>query len=60
VVEHPVLGKLRQVGPPFELHLTPASVRTAPPLLGEHTDAILAELEYAAEEVARLRDAGVV
>jgi formyl-CoA transferase/CoA:oxalate CoA-transferase len=60
VVEHPVLGKLRQVGPPFELHLTPASVRTAPPLLGEHTDAILAELEYAAEEVARLRDAGTV
>ncbi|MFH0751038.1 MAG: CoA transferase [Chloroflexota bacterium] len=59
-VEHPVLGKLRQVGPPFELHATPASVRTAPPLLGEQTDAILAELGYAAQEVARLRGEGTV
>jgi crotonobetainyl-CoA:carnitine CoA-transferase CaiB-like acyl-CoA transferase len=59
-VEHPVLGKLRQVGPPFELHATPASVRTAPPLLGEQTDAILAELGYPAGEVARLRAEGTV
>jgi crotonobetainyl-CoA:carnitine CoA-transferase CaiB-like acyl-CoA transferase len=59
-VEHPVLGILQQVGPPFELHATPASVRTAPPLLGEQTDAILAELGYAAEEVARLRADGTV
>jgi crotonobetainyl-CoA:carnitine CoA-transferase CaiB-like acyl-CoA transferase len=59
-VVHPVLGPLLQVGPPFELHATPASVRTAPPLLGEQTDAILAELGYAAEEVVRLRDGGTV
>jgi crotonobetainyl-CoA:carnitine CoA-transferase CaiB-like acyl-CoA transferase len=59
-VAHPVLGLLRQVGPPFELHVTPASVRTAPPLLGEQTDAILAELGYAADEVARLRADGTV
>jgi crotonobetainyl-CoA:carnitine CoA-transferase CaiB-like acyl-CoA transferase len=59
-IEHPALGRLRQVGPPFELHATPASVRTAPPLLGEQTDAILAELGYTAAEVARLRDEGTV
>jgi len=59
-VEHPVLGRLSQVGPPFELHATPASVRTAPPLLGEHSGAILAELGYTAEEVARLRDEGTI
>jgi len=59
-VEHPVLGRLGQVGPPFELHATPASVRTAPPLLGEQTDEILAELGYAAGEVAGLRDDGIV
>jgi crotonobetainyl-CoA:carnitine CoA-transferase CaiB-like acyl-CoA transferase len=59
-VEHPALGPLRQVGPPFELHATPASVRTAPPLLGEQTDEILAELGFAADEVARLRAAGAV
>ena len=59
-VEHPALGRLRQVGPPFELHATPASVRTAPPLLGEQTDAILAELGYTVAEVARLREEGTV
>ena len=59
-VRHPVLGALRQVGPPFDLHGTPASVRTAPPLLGEQSDEILAELGYAPVEVARLRDAGTV
>jgi crotonobetainyl-CoA:carnitine CoA-transferase CaiB-like acyl-CoA transferase len=48
------------VGPPFELHATPASVRTAPPLLGEQTDAILAELGYASEVIARLRGEGTV
>ena len=59
-VAHPVLGPLRQVGPPFELHATPASVRTPPPLLGEQTDEILTELGYTAEEVAALRTAGTV
>jgi crotonobetainyl-CoA:carnitine CoA-transferase CaiB-like acyl-CoA transferase len=59
-VEHPALGRLRQVGPPFELHATPASVRTAPPLLGEQTDAILADLGYTAAELARLRDEGTI
>ena len=59
-VEHPVLGTLRQVGPPFELHATPAVVRTPPPLLGEQTDEILAELGYSSADIARLRDEGVV
>ena len=35
-VEHPVLGAVRQVGLPFRLSATPASIRSAPPLLGEH------------------------
>jgi len=59
-ITHPTLGAVDQVGPPFALSRTPARVRTAPPLLGEDSDAVLDELGYAAEEIARLRNAGVI
>jgi crotonobetainyl-CoA:carnitine CoA-transferase CaiB-like acyl-CoA transferase len=59
-VEHPALGLLRQAGIPIEFGTTPGAVRTAPPLLGEHTDEVLTELGIALEEVARLRAQGVV
>jgi crotonobetainyl-CoA:carnitine CoA-transferase CaiB-like acyl-CoA transferase len=59
-VEHPALGAIHQVGLPFQLSATPASIRTAPPLLGEHTDELLAELGYAQSDVERLRADGIV
>ncbi|TMC63737.1 MAG: CoA transferase [Chloroflexi bacterium] len=59
-VTHPRLGAVDQVAPPFDLSRTPARVRTAPPLLGEDSDAILAELGYSADEIARLRRSGVI
>jgi crotonobetainyl-CoA:carnitine CoA-transferase CaiB-like acyl-CoA transferase len=59
-VRHPVLGPIRQVGLPIKLSATPGSVRTAPPLLGEHTDEILTELGFDAAAVADLRARGVV
>lgn len=59
-LEHPVLGAVDQVAPPYELSVTPASVRTPPPLLGEDTDQILGELGYSREDTQALRDSGVV
>jgi crotonobetainyl-CoA:carnitine CoA-transferase CaiB-like acyl-CoA transferase len=59
-VEHPVLGTLRQAGIPFSLERTPGSIQRAPPLLGEHTDEILAELGYDAAAIDVLRASGVV
>jgi crotonobetainyl-CoA:carnitine CoA-transferase CaiB-like acyl-CoA transferase len=58
-VQHPVLGTVRQAGIPFALSATPASIRTAPPLLGEDTVSVLAELGYDAAAIDRLADEGV-
>ena len=57
---HPVWGVIRQVGIPFHLSETPASIRTLPPTLGQHTDEILAELGHSPPEIESLRARGVV
>jgi formyl-CoA transferase/CoA:oxalate CoA-transferase len=59
-VEHPAFGILRQVGIPLTFESTPGAIRTAPPLLGEHTDEVLAAAGVTAEELAVLRRDGVV
>ena len=60
VVEHPVLGALKQAGIPFRLGATPASIRTAPPLLGEHSREVLTELGYAEADIDAMAAAGVI
>lgn len=59
-VEHPTLGPVPQVGPVARLSETPATVRAAPPTLGEHTDAILREAGYADAQIDELRRTGVI
>jgi formyl-CoA transferase len=59
-VEHPTIGPLRLTGVPYKLSATPGSVRTPPPLLGEHSDAILDWLGYDAAEVAAMREAEII
>jgi formyl-CoA transferase/CoA:oxalate CoA-transferase len=59
-MEHPAAGVLKVLGTPLKLSAQPASIRRPPPMLGEHTDDILAEAGYPADRIAALRDAGVI
>ena len=60
-VEHPVIGELKLLGIPFKFSDTPASVRRAPPTLGQHTDDILAQdLGIDAKAIAQLRHDKVI
>ena len=56
--EHPAAGPIRSLANPVRLSDTPATYRLPPPRLGEHTDAILDELGYSAEQLAAFRSAG--
>lgn len=54
--DHPVAGKIKMAGVPIKMSATPGAVERPAPLLGQHTEEILAEvLGLSAEEVAALR-----
>ena len=60
-VEHPVLGRQKVQGPPWILSETPATVRSASPLLGQHNQYVLQGLLGASnDELAAWADGGIV
>jgi len=59
-LEHPSIGKARSIRNPIRMSETPIRYRRPPPILGEHTDAILTELGTAPEEIRVLRAERVV
>jgi crotonobetainyl-CoA:carnitine CoA-transferase CaiB-like acyl-CoA transferase len=58
---HPLAGEVRTVSNPVRFSATPARADRAPPLLGEHTDEILAGLlGLGSDELKDLRASGVI
>lgn len=58
--EHPGHGIVRMLGFPIKFAEAPCRLRRPAPEIGADTDAVLRQLGYPPEEIARLRAAGVV
>ena len=59
-IDHPVAGRIKNIGVPVKLSDTPGSIRFAAPTLGQHTDEILGELGFSADEIAKMHESGAV
>jgi formyl-CoA transferase len=60
-VPHPTIGTLKLAGVPVKYSETPAAIKTAPPLVGQHTDEILTEvLGRTPEEIEVLKKDGAI
>ena len=60
-VNHPACGPIKLVGPPVKFSVTPPSIRSPPPTLGQHTDEVLRELLRLDDaHIERLKAEGVV
>jgi crotonobetainyl-CoA:carnitine CoA-transferase CaiB-like acyl-CoA transferase len=55
-LEHPAIGTARSIANPIRFSNTPVSYRLPPPLLGEHTNAILQSLGYSVEEAREMAE----
>jgi crotonobetainyl-CoA:carnitine CoA-transferase CaiB-like acyl-CoA transferase len=60
-VQHPTVGRFSAVGSPLSLSASPAETRHPPPLLGEHTEDVLAGvLGYGTEQIRALLGENVI
>ena len=58
--DHPTLGRIPTLGTPIKLSETPLAPGRPAPRLGQHTDEILGDAGFGADEIAELRRAGAV
>jgi crotonobetainyl-CoA:carnitine CoA-transferase CaiB-like acyl-CoA transferase len=59
-IDHPLAGKIKTLRTPIRFSASPLSIKRPPPLLGQHTEEILSELGYTAEEIERRKATGAV
>ena len=60
-VEHPTCGPMKMVNTPVKFSYSKPSIRTPPPLLGQHTDEVLRDVVGMSDgEIRGLKEDGVV
>ena len=61
LVDHPQLGEIKQLSNPLRLEsIGSKTVRSPPPLLGQHTDGILKELGLKSQALFKLKEDGII
>jgi crotonobetainyl-CoA:carnitine CoA-transferase CaiB-like acyl-CoA transferase len=59
-IEDPVVGRIRHVGIPFKLSLTPGGVTRVAPVSGQDSDEILLNLGYDQKTISKLEAEGII
>ena len=59
-IDHPGVGKMKLVNSPVKFCQNPATIRTAAPEIGQHTEEVLLELDYTWDDIAQFKDQGVI
>ena len=59
-IEHPTAGTIKVIGMPVQFSETPGTIRLVPPRVGEHTDAVLAEIGFTSEQIQALHREGII
>jgi crotonobetainyl-CoA:carnitine CoA-transferase CaiB-like acyl-CoA transferase len=59
-LDHPVVGRYRTMTKPISFSETPGPAPAASPTFGQHSEEVLAECGFSADEIARFRARGVV
>lgn len=58
--DHPKYGKIRVLNNPIKWSKTPAGIQCKAPELGEHTDEILKGFGYSEDNIAKMKEAGII
>jgi crotonobetainyl-CoA:carnitine CoA-transferase CaiB-like acyl-CoA transferase len=59
-VDHPKLGKVKQVGIGIKFSETPGEIRSTAPLPGQHTEEILVDLGYSKDAIDSMKGTGAI
>jgi crotonobetainyl-CoA:carnitine CoA-transferase CaiB-like acyl-CoA transferase len=59
-LDHPTLGRVKQIGFPIKLSDTPGRVQSFAPTAGQHTQEILQGFGYTEEQIDRMRRSGAI
>lgn len=60
VIDHPTIGQIRTAGVPIHFEKTPGRIQRSAPVLGQHTEEVLAELGYDTQAIEALQADGVI